>query len=393
MRITDVRAIILAADYEEPMMDSRLYIPGRKAVIAQVETDEGITGMGESMFVGGPPEVTKFLIEREIKGYLTGENPLRVEWLWEKFYQGSMQHGRKGALIAAYSGVDVALWDIKGQKLGQPIFMLMGGFRHRMRAYASVGFYRESDDLAYLVEEVDQLVSQGFTAVKIKIGRQDIDADVRRVEVVREAIGDGIDLMVDANNAYTVHDAIRVARKLEPLDVCFFEEPLPPENLRGYAQLISKVHVPIASGELEHTRYGFRDLIVSKAVDVIQPDVAWSGGLTECKKIVDLASAWHIPCAPHAFSSAFCLLSNMHLVGASANCCGPVGGNRNWYLNRYDARQEVDGLIELDMNPNPLRTEIIRNPIQIDSSGAVTIPDKPGLGLDVDVDALDAYSA
>jgi D-galactarolactone cycloisomerase len=391
MKITDVRAMVLAADLEEPMMDSRLYIPGRKAVIAQVETDEGITGMGESMFVGGPPEVTKFLIEREIKEYLLDENPLRVEWLWEKFYQGTMQHGRKGALIAAYSGVDVALWDIAGQKLGQPVYMLMGGFRDKMRAYASAGFYRESKDLGYLVDEVRKFVSEGFTAIKIKIGRQDIDSDMKRVEVVREAIGDSVDLMVDANNAYSVHDAVRVARRLEAFNITFLEEPLPPENIDGYARLVSKVNVPIASGELEHTRYGFRDLIANRAVDIVQPDVAWSGGLTECKKIADLASAWQIPCAPHAFSSAFCLLSNMHLVGASPNCWGPVGGNRNWYLERYESRTGLDGLIELDMNPNPLRTEIVDNPIRIDESGAVTIPDKPGLGLEVNQEVLERF--
>jgi D-galactarolactone cycloisomerase len=391
MKITDVRAMVLAADLEEPMMDSRLYIPGRKAVIAQVETDEGITGMGESMFVGGPPEVTKFLIEREIKEYLLDENPLRVEWLWEKFYQGTMQHGRKGALIAAYSGVDVALWDIAGQKLGQPVYMLMGGFRDKMRAYASAGFYRESKDLGYLVDEVRKFVSEGFTAIKIKIGRQDIDSDMKRVEVVREAIGDSVDLMVDANNAYSVHDAVRVARRLEAFNITFLEEPLPPENIDGYARLVSKVNVPIASGELEHTRYGFRDLIANRAVDIVQPDVAWSGGLTECKKIADLASAWQIPCAPHAFSSAFCLLSNMHLVGASPNCWGPVGGNRNWYLERYESRTGLDGLIELDMNPNPLRTDIVDNPIRIDERGAVTIPDKPGLGLEVNQEVLERF--
>ncbi len=392
MKITDVKATVLSHELKEPIMDSRLYIPARKAVVVEVTTNNGITGMGESMFVGGPPSTTVSIIENELKKYFIGEDPFRVERLWERFYQGSMQHGRKGALIAAYSGMDVALWDIMGKTLGKPIYILLGGFRSRMRAYASGGFYQESKGLEELVREMVSYIKEGFTAVKMKVGRLSVHEDLERVRAVREAIGESVDLMVDANNAYAPYTAIKVGRELAKYNVYWFEEPVPPEDIEGGAKVAAALDIPVAAGEQEFTRYGFRDLIVNKAVDIIQPDVIWSGGLTECKKIVDMASAWFVPCAPHAFSSAFCLLSNMHLVGASANCMGPIGGRRNWYLGSNSEEQtDLGGLIELDRNFNPLRDEIIMEPIKIDDEGRVEIPDKPGLGIEINEKAMEKF--
>lgn len=392
MRIIDVKATVLACALEEPIMDSRLFIPERKAVMVEVFTDEGITGVGESMFVGGPPSTTTALIESELKDYLLGEDPFRVEWLWEKMYQGSMQHGRKGAIIAAYSGIDVALWDIIGKALNKPVYILLGGFRDRMRAYASGGFYQESKGVDKLVDEMAGYVKQGFTAVKMKIGRFSPREDLERVKAVREAIGEEVDLMVDANNAYTPYEAIKIGRELDRYDIYWFEEPVPPEDLIGSANVVAAIDVPIAAGELESTRYGFRELIVNRAIDIIQPDAAWSGGLTECKKIADMASAWFIPCVPHSFSSAFSLLSNMHLIGSTAGCMGPIGGRRGWYQKRFNEEPYAsEGLLELDRNFNPLREELIKNPIKIDGRGYVEIPNRPGLGAEVNPSVLERY--
>ncbi|HID17124.1 TPA: mandelate racemase/muconate lactonizing enzyme family protein, partial [Candidatus Bathyarchaeota archaeon] len=213
MKITDVKAMVLSYELKDPIMDSRLCIRAREAVLVEVTTDEGITGMGESMCAGGPPSVTKAIIEEEVKRYCLGENPFRVERLWEKFYQGSMQHGRKGALIAAYSGVDIAIWDIVGKALDMPVYMLLGGFRTKMKAYASGGFYQEGKGVDELIDEVSNYVKEGFKAVKIKIGRLSMKGDMERIKAVREAIGDDVDLMVDANNAYTPFTAIKVGKE------------------------------------------------------------------------------------------------------------------------------------------------------------------------------------
>jgi L-alanine-DL-glutamate epimerase-like enolase superfamily enzyme len=302
MKITDVKAMVLTYPLAKPIMDATYTLPNRNAVLVEIETSEGLTGIGEAAYFGGPPVITRMIIEKELKAYLVEEDPLDIERLWETMYQRSIKHGRKGAVIASMSGIDIALWDIKAQAAGMPLHKLLGGCHEKIRAYASAGFYAEGKGLKELAEEMASYVAEGFNAVKMKIGRLSAQEDLARIKAVREAIGDQVDLLVDGNNAYTSYQAIQLARRMEDYNIFWFEEPVPAEDLEGSAAVAAAIDMPVAAGENEFTRYGFRDLFLHRAVDIAQPDVTWCGGITEAKKIAAMASAWNISCVPHSFS-------------------------------------------------------------------------------------------
>lgn len=369
MKITDVITTILNVRLPEPIIDATYVIPNRSAVLVEIRTSEGISGWGEACFYGGPPEVTKQIIDTELRSYLIGQDPRDIERLWENMYRGTVKHGRKGALIACISGIDIALWDIRGKVLNLPVYKLLGGLRESIPAYASGGFYSQSKDVEGLVEEVKSYVEKGFRAIKIKVGRESLTHDIQRVEAVRKAIGDDIVLMVDGNNAYMPYEAVTMGRALEELGAYWFEEPVPAEDVEGCAQVAHALDVAVAAGENEFTRYGYRDLILARAADILQPDVTWCGGITEARNIAYMASAWNIPCVPHAFSSAICLVANLHL-----NC-----GIPNSLFQ------------EFDQNYNPLRSELTNENIKIDKESHLAPPQGPGLGVTINRDCFNKY--
>ena len=369
MKITKVEAIVLTCPLDKPIMDATYTLPHRSAVLARVDTDEGLSGIGEAAYFGGPPLITKMIIEKELREYLVGEDPLNIERLWEKMYQRTIKHGRKGAIIASMSGIDIALWDIKARAAGMPLYQLLGGCYEQIRAYASAGFYAPGKGLKELAAEMASYVKEGFTAVKMKIGRLSPAEDIARVKAVREAIGNDIDLLVDGNNAYTSYQAIKIARKMEEYDIFWFEEPVPAEDIAGSAAVAAAIDTPLAAGENEFTRYGFRDLIINKALDIAQPDVTWCGGITEAKKIAAMASAWNITCVPHSFSSAMALVANLHFSASIPN-----------------------GLLqEFDRNYNPLRENLLQEPITINREGYIELTDRPGLGVELDESVVKKY--
>ena len=369
MKISKVEAMILTCQLDKPIMDATYTLPSRSVVLARVETDEGISGIGEAAYFGGPPMITKMIIEKELADYLIGEDPLNIERLWETMYQRSIKHGRKGAIIASMSGIDIALWDIKARSVGMPLYRLLGGCYEKIRAYASAGFYAEGKGLKELAGEMESYVKEGFTAVKMKIGRVSQAEDVARIKAVREAIGPNIDLLVDGNNVYTSYEAIRMARKMEAYDVFWFEEPVPAEDIEGSARVAHAIDMPLAAGENEFTRYGFRDLIINQALDIAQPDVTWCGGITEARKIAAMASAWNITCVPHSFSSAIALMSNLHFSASIPNSM----------------------FQEFDRNYNPLREELLTEPVRINKDGYIDLPDKPGLGVELNESTVKKY--
>jgi len=369
VKITKVEAMVLTCPLEKPIMDATYTLPHRSAVLVRVDTDEGLSGIGEAAYFGGPPMITKIIIEKELQEYLIGEDPLNIERLWEKMYQRSIKHGRKGAIIASMSGIDIALWDIKAKAAGMPLYKLLGGCYEQIRAYASAGFYAEGKGLKELAEEMASYVREGFTAVKMKIGRLSQSEDIARVRAVREAIGDDVDLLVDGNNAYTAYQAIKIARRMEEYNIFWFEEPVPAEDIEGSAAVAAAIDTPVAAGENEFTRYGFRDLILGKAIDIAQPDVTWCGGITEAKKIAAMASAWNIICVPHSFSSAIALVANLHFSASIPNSL----------------------FQEFDRNYNPLRENLLTEPIRINKDGYIKLPDKPGLGVELDESVVRRY--
>ena len=230
-------------------------------------------------------------------------------------YNRMRDYGQKGVAIAAISGVDIALWDIKGKALGLPIHALLGGaFRDRVRAYATGLYFRRVDDQpAALAREAAAYAAQGFTAVKMKVGLG-LAADRRNIQAVREAIGPDITLMADANHAYDAKEAIRVGRVLEQAGAYWFEEPVSPEDVDGYVEVKAALDLAIAGGEAEFTRWGFRELLRRRAVDIVQPDTCSAGGLTECKRIMALASAFGVQYTPHVWGSAVGLTASLHLA-------------------------------------------------------------------------------
>jgi len=369
VKISKIEAMILTCQLDKPIMDATYTLPSRSVVLARVETDEGISGIGEAAYFGGPPMITKMIIEKELADYLIGEDPLNIERLWETMYQRSIKHGRKGAIIASMSGIDIALWDIKARSVGMPLYRLLGGCYEKIRAYASAGFYAEGKGLKELAGEMESYVKEGFTAVKMKIGRVSQAEDVARIKAVREAIGPNIDLLVDGNNVYTSYEAIRMARKMEAYDVFWFEEPVPAEDIEGSARVAHAIDMPLAAGENEFTRYGFRDLIINQALDIAQPDTTWCGGITEARKIAAMASAWNITCVPHSFSSAIALMSNLHFSASIPNSM----------------------FQEFDRNYNPLREELLTEPVRINKDGYIDLPDKPGLGVELNEATVKKY--
>jgi L-alanine-DL-glutamate epimerase-like enolase superfamily enzyme len=369
LKIKKVEAMVLTCQLEKPIMDATYTLPHRSAVLVRVDTDEGISGIGEAAYFGGPPMITKMIIEKELADYIIGEDPRNIERLWEKMYQRSIKHGRKGAIIASMSGIDIALWDIIARSVNMPLYRLLGGFHERIRAYASAGFYAEGKGLKELANEMASYVKEGFTAVKMKIGRVSQAEDVARIKAVREAIGPNIDLLVDGNNVYNAYEAIKMARKMEEYDVFWFEEPVPAEDLEGSAKVAAAIDMPLAAGENEFTRYGFRDLILHQAIDIAQPDATWCGGITEARKIAAMASAWNIACVPHSFSSAIALMSNLHFSASIPNSM----------------------FQEFDRNYNPLREELLTEPVRINKDGYIDLPGKPGLGVELNESTVKKY--
>jgi len=256
MKITSVRTHVLEAKLSEPFAYSRAWYDTRTAMVVEIATDQGLIGWGESY---GPARMTAAVVE-SVAPSLVGADPLATEGLWRQIYARLRDHGQKGVVIQALSGIDIALWDIKGKHFGVPAYRLLGGpVRRAVRAYATGLYRRKSGDPArYLAEEAAQYAAEGFSAVKLKVGFG-IAEDAAMTHAVRAAIGPDVALMIDANHAYDATAAIRLGRMIEAHNIGWFEEPVPPEDLDGYRQVKAALSIPIAGGECEFTRFGFRE--------------------------------------------------------------------------------------------------------------------------------------
>jgi D-galactarolactone cycloisomerase len=375
MQTTDISAYPLRCELERPFSYSQKWFTHRTALLVKITTDDGTVGWGDVFCHDAGPALA-VLIERTYAPLLKGRNPLDIAVLWDKIYNWTKDYGQKGLTSAALSGIDIALWDIFGKTTGLPISQLLGGaFRDRVQGYAT-GLYRvQSDDvLNHLVEEARGYVEQGFRAVKMKVGFG-VQEDIRCVRAIRQAIGDGVDLMVDANHAYDVPSAIRLGRVLEEVGVAWFEEPVSPEDIEGYCAVRQALDIPIAGGEAEFTRYGFRRFVCAGAVDIVQPDICIAGGISEGIKIADLARTWHVRCLPHVWGTAVGLAASLHYIAALPDT--PPSLNPQPMV------------LELDQTEHALR-HITKEPIRFEN-GFVHVPDGPGLGVEVDESRLMPY--
>jgi D-galactarolactone cycloisomerase len=317
MRISDVRVLLLSASIPaEQRWTSDFGTTTRQdAAIVVVETDEGLTGYGEAK---GTPVVMKVLVEQVLGPQLIGEDPTRVEYVWEKLYSASrlglaLKHGRpyhragsRGETVHAISGLDVALWDVYGKSLGLPIYRLLGGgVRERLPAYASGGWAPPEQT----ADEVGGYAAKGFRAVKIRVGGLDEpqfpERSLERLRRARQALGPDVQLMMDAHGALSVDRAIRLGHAAAELGITWFEEPvLADDDLDGLAEVRQRVPMAVATGESETTRFAFRDIVARRAADILQPDVAVVGGLTEARRVAALAHTHGLPIAPHVWGSA-----------------------------------------------------------------------------------------
>ena len=341
----------------------------RDFVFVKVTADDGTVGYGESHH-GQNPTAMAEIVQNGIGALLTGADPFDTEGLWQRvWYQQIQTHGLGAGSVIALSGVDIALWDLKGKLLGQPVYRLLGGAHRRIRAYVgglTLGF-QPPDALA---AEVGRFVDRGYTAVKLRVGDTP-RRDAERVARVRREFGDELDIAVDAQTRYTAADLAEVIACCEEHRVYWLEEPFPPDAAGAYRDLRERIRVPVAAGENHYTRHGFRELFEARAIDVVQADCTKAGGISEVKKIMDMAAAWHLRAAPHTSHSMLSAAANVHLLCALGNAL----------------------VYEADEAPvNPFRTHLARNPLEVED-GHIEPHDAPGLGLDVDESMLAAYPA
>lgn len=363
MRITEVATTVLHVPGVLGIQDAtiRHRATGRGALFVHIKTDEGHEGLG----IGTVP-ATRDLIQQTLAPLLIGQDPLNHERLWEDMFWHVRGFGRKGMAFCAISAVDIGLWDLKGKIFNAPLYQLIGPYTDTVPIYGSGGWTHFTE--GELVREQVGYVERGIPRVKLKVGKDFGKAeaeDVRRLAAVRQAVGDDVEIYIDANNGYYAKQAIAMARRFAPYNVGWFEEPVLADDIAGLAAIARAIDIPVATGEHEYTKYGFKDLIAQGGVDIVQPDVGRVGGITEWLKVAHLAHAFNLPIAPHAVS-----LVHLHLA-----CCTPnlkvvevLGveeeANRLWYTEIPEQRQGM-------WSP---------------------FPDRPGLGLELDRGAVERYA-
>ncbi|MEX0288285.1 MAG: mandelate racemase/muconate lactonizing enzyme family protein [Flavobacteriaceae bacterium] len=374
MKITHVETFILSDKLEKSFFFSQWTYEERRICIVKITTDEGIVGWGEGY---GPAEVIRAGIKL-VTPLLIGKSPLENERLWFQMYHRTLDFSRKGVLAASISAIDVALWDIKGKVLNQSVSVLLGG-RHRedIVPYATGLYFSKSETLKEdLVDEATKYVKQGFKAIKMKVGYA-IKKDIEHVKAVRNAIGPDVQLMIDANHAYSLREATKLAKAIEPFDIGWFEEPVSPEFYHQYRELRSKTTIPIAGGECEYLRYGFQQLLQNDSVDILQVDICGAGGITEAKRIASLASTKGVEVIPHVWGTGIAFHAALHYI---ANL-EPIPGRMH----------PPDFYIEYDRTENGIRESLTFPAVEM-KDGRIKVPQSPGLGIEVDEEAIHRFS-
>ena len=358
MKITEIRAIPLAVPLRVTGPPSSWAGGAGKQILVRATTDDGLIGWGES-FAYGATEAVCHVVDDALAPILLGQDPTQIESLVDRMHRALMIWGRRGLAMMAVSGVELALWDLVGKARNVPVYELLGGLcQSRLRVYASLLRY---DTPSQVGQAVTGAVTLGHTAIKLH------QTDVESVAVAREVAGDDVDIMLDTNCPWSVEEAIRIGRRLERFDLRWLEEPVwPPEDYAGLARVRAALRIPIAAGENDATVFGFRELIAQGAADVVQPSVTKVGGLLEMKKIAILAAAANVTLVPHSFYYGPGLAASLHLTAATP------------------------GVPYVEYPGTPLVSSLTAEPIRF-AGGAVTVPDRPGLGADPDPGLLTRY--
>ena len=386
MKIKEIKSHILQYDLKEELGYSQQYYQKRTAHLVEIRTDEGLVGWGECFGPGNVAIANKCIIEKVIQPMILELDPMDREVIWQNVYNLLRDHGQKGMPIQALSGIDIALWDIAGKITNMSISRLIGGrFRESIPVYG-YGMMLRREDVDSLAnrfyEEAQAIKSMGFVATKMKVGLGP-EKDIRLAEAVRKGIGDGFPFMVDANHCYTSSDALYVGRALEEMNAFWFEEPVPPEDLEGYLELKSVLDIKIAGGEAEFTRWGWRNILQKRCVDLAQPEVCALGGISEYLKVVAMAHAHFVPVVNHVWGSAIAVATNLQLLAAMPPLPGGI--------------HPIEPLLEFDTTDNKFRDELIIDPLKIQqqvsaNGGFVSIPDNPGIGVEPDPEFIRKFS-
>lgn len=300
MNVTDLEITIhRRAPNPEPIRDALQSLPGAGTVQVTVHTDAGVSGTGRVGFgrIAGAPDTLAALIEHELKPRVLGSDPAFVRRTHAALLRETEYHGAFGLAMFGIAAIDTALWDCQGRALGVPCWQLWGAARERIPAYAMVGWLNYND--AQVQDVCAEAVAQGFRAVKIKVGFPTLAEDVARVQTVRAAVGDGVQIMVDANQSLTTAEAVRRGRAFQELGCAWWEEPIPADDVDGYALLVHALDIPIATGENLYIRADVARFLRRDAVDIVQPDLRRAGGPTALLEIGALAAAFRRPYASH----------------------------------------------------------------------------------------------
>jgi L-rhamnonate dehydratase len=369
MKITDIRASAL--HNTEKSLSA-----GPGVCLVEVETDKGVTGIGEACAQSEHDEAglaAATILNRGIKPMVVGEDPLNIRKIWEKLYLETEWFGRAGAVMHAISALDIALWDIMGKELGVSVSRLLGGrFREKVRTYASIIFDMENFDS--MTDEAKSWTRENFSSVKFGWGQTrdtafglDSNKDEAAVKYLRENLP-GTEIMVDVGRYvnWTPAHALEMARRFSRYGIYWLEEALPQDDVEGYVWLTRRSPVKIATGEGEWNRFGFKRLITTHAADILQPDIGKAGGLTEGMRIADMVQAWNLGLVPHGFSSAINVAANLQWVAAMPNA----------------------SLLEFRRTKSPLMSDLITEPFRHEN-GYLKIPDKPGLGIELRQDVVE----
>jgi len=375
MKITNIEAFWLRCPIPKEKQHFSDYglLTNFDMTLVVVTTDTGLQGFGEAKAaVGSSGSCASIVscIENELKPQLIGKDARNISRIWEHVYNGTRDHyslsrgrkfpilGRRGLTISAMSGIDTALWDIKGKALGAPVVELLGGScRDKMPAYASGG-WAKADAIG---EQLLGYTEKGFGGVKMRVGIMDqtVAESIKRVKAAREALPDHIKLMTDAHGTFSVPEAKQFTKGVEDCNLYWFEEPISPDNKIGTAEVRANTFIPIAAGESEYTAFDVRDLITERALDVLQPDCAIIGGITEAMRVSQLAHTYQLELAPHCWGSAFSFMAGLSVAFASPSA----------------------NVIEFSLGGNPMMYDLVEEHITVDNEGMLIAPNKPGLGL------------
>ncbi len=372
MKITGIITHCLSSPLDHPFAFSQGWVHRRNCTLVEIRTDQGLTGWGEAFLQGmEPPQIAAATIKHALTPLILNADARAIEMLWFRMYNATRDYGRKGSVMSAISAVDMALWDLAGKYYGQPVYRLLGGpFRTEVQPYAT-GFYRLTGqgEAGRLADEARRHLDNGFSLMKIKLGFGLAD-DIAVMTAIGEALaGHDVGLMIDTNHAYGRAEALRLGHALEPLNLRWYEEPVVPEDLAGYAELRRALSMPIAGGENEYSLYGFAPLIESGCIDIAQPDIGSCGGITAARHITALAQAHGVMVNPHVWGSAVAQAASLQVLAAL-----PIA---------HHSLMPLAPVLEYDQSEHPFRRDLVDHPVTM-VDGRVAIADRPGLGIEID---------